>query len=169
MKGFIKLVYIQNKLKAPKDSYNSFGGYKYRSAESILEAVKPLLKETNTVLLLSDDLADSEAGKTYVEAKAILIDAETGEEIATTKRFAREPESKKGMDDSQITGSASSYARKYRLNGLLAIDDTKDADTDEYVKQNATPKKKKEQNSSAKPAEQKDADEDVEKYYCPRT
>lgn len=125
-----KLIAIQNELKAPKGQYNSFGNYKYRSCEDILEAVKPLLKENNLILKLSDELLQI-GERYYVKATATLID-ESGEINNTA--YAREEESKKGMDGSQITGTASSYARKYALNGLFLIDDTKDADTDKYVK-----------------------------------
>ena len=116
---------VQGKLKAPKGQYNSFGRYKYRSCEDILEAVKPLLTERKLVLLLSDEPI-TEGTRTYIKATATLTDGTDKIEVSA---FAREPETKKGMDDSQITGMASSYARKYALNGLFAIDDTKDADT----------------------------------------
>ena len=114
---------IQQGLKAPKGQKNSFGNYKYRSCEDILEAVKPLLGET--VLTLTDDMVEV-AGRIYVKATATLS---TESDKVSVSAFARESETKKGMDDSQITGSASSYARKYALNGLFCIDDTKDADT----------------------------------------
>ena len=143
-----KLAVIQKELKAPKGQFNKFGNYKYRSAEDILEAVKPLLDKTKTVLILNDDIktrdasmGDSFGSWVYVETTAILFCTESGEQIFT-KAFARESEVKKGMDSSQITGSVSSYARKYALNGLFAIDDTKDADTDEYAK-NTTQKETK--------------------------
>lgn len=120
-----KLNVIQTKLKAPKGQFNSFGKYHYRSCEDILEGIKPLLEETKTTIRLSDEV-QAVGNRIYIKATAILSDGET--EISTTA-YARESESKKGMDDSQVTGTASSYARKYALNGLLAIDDTKDADT----------------------------------------
>lgn len=125
------LNHIQVNLNAPKGQFNKFGGYKYRSCEDILAAVKPLLKETGCVLNLWDDIVEV-GGRIYVKACASL--GKNGQTYTTTA-FAREPETKKGMDESQITGTASSYARKYALNGLFAIDDTKDADTDEYAKQ----------------------------------
>lgn len=125
-----KLLAIQQKLKAPKDKPNTFGGYKYRSAENILEAVKPLLAEQNCILMLTDSI-EMLGNRYYVAATARLVDVETGENIEISA-YAREAEFKKGMDDSQITGTASSYARKYAMNGLFAIDDTKDADTNEY-------------------------------------
>jgi len=121
------LAVIQATLKAPKGQFNSFGKYKYRSCEDILEAVKPLLKEST--LTLSDDVVEI-GGRVYVKAKASF--GHNGAAIDVTA-FARESETKKGMDDSQITGTASSYARKYALNGLFLIDDTKDADTDEHA------------------------------------
>jgi len=124
-----KLLEIQRELKAPKGQYNSFGKYKYRSCEDIVESVKPIAHKLGCVLLLSDNLV-SVGDRFYIEATATLRDTETGEETYTTA-LARESLTKKGMDDSQITGTASSYARKYALNGLFAIDDTKDSDTDE--------------------------------------
>ena len=121
-----KLQGIQSSLKAPKGQTNKFGGYSYRSAEDILTAVKPLLAEYACTLVISDDIVGVE-GRVYVKATAVLAEAESDYSIQV-QGFAREAESRKGMDDSQITGSASSYARKYALNGLFAIDDTKDAD-----------------------------------------
>lgn len=124
-----KLAKIQKELKAPKDMRNNFGGYNYRSAESILESVKPLLD--GAILTLEDDII-LVGDRFYIKATATFQD---GEFIKQTTAFAREPETKKGMDESQITGAASSYARKYALNGLFCIDDNKDADTDEYHEQ----------------------------------
>jgi hypothetical protein len=121
-----KLQGIQSSLKAPKGQTNKFGGYRYRSAEDILEALKPLLGEWGCSLVIQDDMVEV-GGRVYVKASANLIDNET-ESVLSTSAFAREAEVKKGMDDAQITGSASSYARKYALNGLFAIDDTKDPD-----------------------------------------
>lgn len=133
-----KLAEIQKELKAPKGQFNSYGKYNYRSCEDILEAVKPLGTARNVVLTLSDEIIFIE-GRFYVKAHAKLIDANSGESIEVTA-FARESESKKGMDDSQVTGTASSYARKYALNGLFCIDDAKDADTDAYkTQQNQAP------------------------------
>lgn len=123
-----KLIKIQQELNAPKNLFNSFGGYSYRSAESILEAVKPLLKKYNCSLLLGDKIVN--VGEfNYVKSTATLA---TQEENVSVTAYAREAKTKKGMDDAQITGSASSYARKYALNGLFAIDDTKDPDTNEH-------------------------------------
>lgn len=127
-------------LKAPKSQRNNFGKYNYRSAEDILEAVKPLANNYGLVPKLSDEpvmIGDWH----YIKATASIKDVKTGEEEIATA-YAREPLSKKGMDESQITGTASSYARKYAMNGLYQIDDTKDADSDEYTEQvkQATPK-----------------------------
>ena len=119
-----KLLQVQSKLRAPKNQNNSFGGYKYRSCEDILEAVKPLLAEVGATVTITDDIIPV-ANRVYVMARAEFI---AGDENHTVTAYAREPESKKGMDESQITGAASSYARKYALNGLFLIDDTKDAD-----------------------------------------
>lgn len=119
------LVYIQFNLKAPKNQRNAFGNYNYRSCEDILEAAKPLLAERNCTLTVSDDIVQV-ADRIYVKATATLRTSE-GVEYSNTA-FAREALSKKGMDESQVTGATSSYARKYALNGLFCIDDTKDAD-----------------------------------------
>lgn len=116
---------IQHKLKAPKGQYNSFGKYNYRSCEDILEGVKPLLKEHDLALLIDDEIVQI-GERYYVKATAKITD---GREIVSATAYAREPDTKKGMDESQITGATSSYARKYALNALLCIDDTKDADT----------------------------------------
>lgn len=130
---FQKLSAIQINLKAPKGQFNSFGRYKYRSCEDILEAVKPHLASTRTALKISDELVNI-GDRYYVKATALLIDTESGETTESTA-YAREEESKKGMDGSQVTGAASSYARKYALNGLLAIDDVEDSDsTNTYEK-----------------------------------
>lgn len=122
------LIDIQSKLKAPKGQYNSFGKYRYRSCEDILEAVKPLLRDAGCTLTITDDIITVQ-NRIYVKATATIKDSEGNTESVTA--FAREPEGKKGMDESQVTGTASSYARKYALNGLFLIDDTKDVDTDE--------------------------------------
>lgn len=125
-----ELITIQSKLKAPKGQYNSFGKYKYRSCEDILEAIKPLLKETGCVLTITDDIV-LVGERFYVKATVSLRNS-SGETI-TTSAFAREEETKKGMDGSQVTGASSSYARKYALNGMFCIDDTKDSDTTNKV------------------------------------
>lgn len=129
-----RLIEIQNKLKVPKGNFNSFGKYKYRSAEDILEAVKPLLAEQGLSMIISDDVFVIPNGWVYIKATVRIYDDENTL-IAENSAFARESETKKGMDASQITGTASSYARKYCLGGMLLVDDTKDADTDEYHEQ----------------------------------
>lgn len=126
MKLFEKIARVQQSLRAPKDLRNDFGKYNYRSCESILEAVKPLLSSNNLALFLGDEIKEV-SGRFYVEATATVVDTEDGEKYSV-KAFAREEESKKGMDGSQVTGASSSYARKYALNGLFAIDDNKDSD-----------------------------------------
>ena len=123
----VKLMNIQQELKAPKGQYNDFGKYAYRSCEDILEAVKPLLKKEKAVLTISDELQYI-GNRYYIKATATLIDTES-EAIISNSAYAREEETKKGMDGSQITGASSSYARKYALNGLFGIDDNKDSDT----------------------------------------
>ena len=123
-----KLLTIQTKLNAPKNQRNNFGGFNYRSCEDILTAVKPLLAETNTSLTISDEVVLIWETRFYIKATATLYDNETWEAIAQTTALAREQEDKKGMDQSQVTGAASSYARKYALNWLFCIDDNRDAD-----------------------------------------
>ena len=122
-----KLLAIQNKLKVPKNQFNAFGKYKYRNCEDILEALKPLCFESDVVLTISDEIVEI-AGRIYVKATALLSDI-SKDNCVSVSAYAREAEEKKGMDLAQITGATSSYARKYALNGLFAIDDTKDADT----------------------------------------
>lgn len=129
MSIYDKLLKVQLELKAPKNRPNSFGKYMYRSAEDILTAVKPLLGAQGLTLYLTDEIAVF-ADRVYVRARAVIHD---GEETITNTAYAREDAEKKGMDGAQVTGTASSYARKYALNGLFLIDDTKDADTDEYA------------------------------------
>lgn len=154
------LVAIQSKLKAPKGQFNSFGKYHYRSAEDILEAVKPLLAEHNVVLNMSDRV-ELIGARYYIVSTAKVI---KGEEEIVSEGRAREDESKKGMDGAQVTGTSSSYARKYALNGLFCIDDTKDADTDEYAKQQqAAPKQAKQAAKPAQPAPQPYPELDMEK------
>ena len=119
-----QLVEIQNELKAPKSQFNKFGGYKYRNAEDILEAVKPLLFKHKCILTISDDIVCA-GDRIYVKATAVISN---GADSISVSAFAREPEAQKGMSESQITGASSSYARKYALNGMFAIDDTKDSD-----------------------------------------
>lgn len=124
-----KLREVQTRIKAPKNLYNTFGNYRYRNAEGILEAVKPYLSEYNLCLTLGDEIVQV-GDRYYIKATATLYDG-MGSGSVSVSAYAREAAVKKGMDDSQITGTASSYARKYALNGLFLLDDTKDADTDE--------------------------------------
>ena len=135
-----KLAAVQRELKAPKGQYNSFGKYKYRSCEDILEALKPVLGKHGCAVTLSDEVVQV-GERFYIRATASIMDCESGERAFNTA-FAREDADKKGMDGSQITGTASSYARKYALNGLFLIDDTKDADTDAYHEQTTGEKPK---------------------------
>lgn len=151
-----QLAMIQKSLKAPKGQYNSFGKYKYRSCEDILEAVKPILAMTGTTLTLSDTL-EYIGDRYYIKATATLKDSETMGILDQTTAYAREEEVKKGMDGSQITGTASSYARKYALNGLFLIDDTKDADTDEFKNEND----KKKENAKAEQVIEDDLDKKI--------
>jgi len=164
MKLHEKLLAIQTKLKAPKGQYNSFGKYSYRSAEDILEAVKPLNAEQGLLLTITDEIKEI-GGRVYVVATATVSD---GTDELKVSAFAREPENKKGMDESQITGATSSYARKYALNGLYAIDDNKDADTNEHKQQqDNAPKKQqaqKQQQQQEKGFTEKELHELVEKY-----
>ncbi len=127
MNVYEKLAAVQAALKCGKSQYNSFGKYKYRSCEDIVESVKPLLKQHGLLLTISDDIVLI-GDRFYVKATAEVIDTKEGG-IVTVSAFAREEESKKGMDGSQVTGASSSYARKYALNGIFAIDDTKDSDS----------------------------------------
>lgn len=132
MSIYEKLLNIQTNLKAPKNQINDFGNYKYRSCEDILEALKPLCKENKISLIIYDDIVLI-GDRYYIKATAELIDCESSEKIHSVA-YARESLTKKGMDESQITGATSSYARKYALNGLFNIDDTKDSDTNNYQK-----------------------------------
>ena len=160
MNIYEKLLKVQEELKAPKNQLNKFGGYKYRSLEDIQEAVKPLLSKVKAILIIKDEIVEI-AGRFYVKAIAEFIDVENGEKIMNTA-FAREAENKKGMDEAQITGASSSYARKYALNGLFAIDDTKDADaTNTHGK---TETKKKEVKKIQKKEETQKSTEQTKKY-----
>ena len=170
-----KLAAIQAELKAPKNQRNNFGGYNYRSCEDILEAVKPLLAQYKATIVLSDEMVQI-GERYYIKATATFASAENDDAPAISNTaYAREAETKKGMDEAQITGTASSYSRKYALNGLLLIDDAKDADTDEYVKTTTkdsaagdTPKYKNSLDIKAIKADMQelfDADE-VRKYYA---
>lgn len=129
-----KLLNIQKVLNVPKGQYNKFGGYSYRNAEDILNAIKPLLWENDCTAFFRKDVIEQVGDRYYLVATFDFVDVNTGEKITVEAR-AREEEKKKGMDASQITGAASSYARKYALNGIFLIDDAKDADTNEYRKQ----------------------------------
>lgn len=142
-----KLLIIQNELKAPKDQWNNFGNYSYRSCEDILEAAKPILKNHNCMLFISDrpELIGS---LNYITARAMFVDCDTEESVVVTAS-AREELTKKGMDAAQITGSTSSYARKYALNGLFCIDDSKDPDTTENKNESEGRAKKESQNKKA--------------------
>ena len=144
-----KLKAIQTELKAPKNLYNKFGNYSYRNAEGICEAVKPFLEKYNVTLVIWDEVIEI-GGRIYVKAYARIMDCESSknpadatatEDYITATAYARECESKKGMDDAQITGATSSYARKYALNGLFLLDDTKDVDTEEYQAQSKSGQK----------------------------
>lgn len=152
-----KLIAIQNELKAPKNRRNSFGGYNYRSCEDILEAVKPLLKKYGVMLQISDEI-EQRGERYYVRATVYAEDVESGNAYSV-RAYAREEESKKGMDGAQVTGGASSYARKYALNGLLLIDDNKDPDTDENAREKAARRAYKE-NTQAEEENTKTA------YFC---
>ena len=143
MNIYEKLLKVQVELKAPKGQYNSFGKYKYRSCEDILEALKPVLDKLKLTLFISDEIVEvggsyktskkdeiiETVGRKYVKATITLVNIEKPDEIIKTSALAREEETKKGMDGSQITGASSSYARKYALNGMFMIDDTKDSDS----------------------------------------
>lgn len=153
MEVYKRLLEIQQELQAPKGLYNDFGGYAYRSCESILEAVKPLLKKYECIVLL-DDTLEYIGNRYYVKASARLVSIDDTSSITVTA-YAREEETKKGMDGSQITGASSSYARKYALNGLFAIDDNRDSDATNVgevktVKKESTPKANVSDNAGCK-------------------
>lgn len=145
-----KLMNIQVELKAPKNLHNSYGNYNYRNAEGILEALKPYEAKYKVCVIISDEIIGI-GDRIYVKAIATIRDISSDEEI-TAVAYAREAETKKGMDDAQVTGATSSYARKYALNGLFLLDDTKDVDTDEYQaqKNKAEAKSKKTSETTAK-------------------
>lgn len=136
-----KLNKIQLELKAPKNKRNNFGGYDYRDLSGILEAVKPLLKKYKCAIMISDDVVTKE-DRTYIEAVATLVDCEDGT-MCQCKGYAREQDRKKGMDDAQLTGACSSYARKYACNGLFAIDDSRDLDSMDNTSEDQEPKPKR--------------------------
>ncbi len=134
MNFFKRIAEVQNEMKVPKDLYNSFGKYKYRNAETILNTAKPICLAHDLLLTVSDEIVEI-GGRIYVKATARLDSTIEDGQYFEVSGYAREAETKKGMDDSQVTGATSSYARKYALNGLFCLDDTKDADTDEYHNQ----------------------------------
>ena len=157
MSVYLKLMNVQSELKAPKNQYNSFGKYAYRSCEDILEALKPVLLKHKAAVIVTDDIVFVD-GRHYVKATVKFIDAETGEMVENSA-LAREEESKKGMDACQLTGATSSYARKYALNGLFCIDDTKDSDaTNTHGKE--TPTKAQTQSKQNTPTRSKVLSED---------
>jgi glucan-binding YG repeat protein len=155
MGKYEKLMIVQQTLKAPKNQYNSFGKYNYRSCEDILEGLKPCLKEVNACVTVDDEVVQI-GDHYYIKAQAMFIDCDTGELVCNTA-YAREPESKAGMDQAQITGATSSYARKYALNGLFMIDDNKDADTDEQANETRA-RSTKSKTTEQKTTEQKTQD-----------
>lgn len=138
MSIYAKLLEIQKELKAPKTQFNKFGNYYYRNCEDILEALKPHLDKNKCVLVIKDSI-EHIGDRYYIKAVVELIDIETGDKVESSA-LAREEETKKGMDSSQLTGSTSSYARKYALNGMFCIDDNKDADTQDNTKEEDRPK-----------------------------
>lgn len=163
-----KLSFIQKEMKAPKNMFNSFGKYSYRNAEGILEAFKPFEDKYKVGLIIKDDIVMI-GDRIYVKASAKIFDCESAEEIEVSA-FAREAVEKRGMDESQVTGATSSYARKYALNGLFLLDDTKDADTDEYqnesngrqAKQNKKPTQKEPEHSQQAPESETISAKDAE-------
>jgi hypothetical protein len=165
MEFWEKLVAIQNDLKAPKDKENKFGGFRYRSCEGILEAVKPLLAREGLVLSISDEIVEV-TGRVYVKATATITDGTNSQKVTA---YAREADTKKGMDPSQATGASSSYARKYALNGLFCIDDAKDADTDEYHNQQEKAPKQQPKPSQSQPAKQSQQAQSQFKEYNAET
>lgn len=146
-----KLMEVQQTLKAPKNQYNSFGKYKYRSCEDILEGLKEPLSKVKAAVTINDEMVCI-GERVYVRATATFIDAETGEKVENSA-YAQEPNDRKGMDASQVTGATSSYARKYALNGLFLIDDNKDADTDESKTEKDARKKQSEKKTDKTPSE----------------
>lgn len=146
-----KLMKIQTELKAPKNLYNSFGKYKYRNAEGIQEALKPLEAQYKVTTVISDDIEEV-SGRIYVKSTVTIMDCDTTDNI-TVSAYAREADAKKGMDEAQVTGATSSYARKYALNALFLLDDTKDVDSEEYQSQSKKATSKKVEPAPAQPEE----------------
>ena len=161
MTAWEKLKVVQTKLNAPKNRTNTFGKYKYRSCEDILEAVKPLLSEVNASITLCDQILNV-GDRYYVEASAYFHDCDDPDKFIGVDAYAREADGRPGMDPAQVTGSASSYARKYALGALLLIDDQKDPDTDEF--KNETEAKEKKSEKAAKKPKQADDASDLDKY-----
>lgn len=157
MSVYAKLTAIQSKLEAPKNQFNKFGGYSYRNCEDILEALKPLLVENKVAVTISDSV-ELIGDRYYIKATATLINLEEDKEKISVTAFAREEKEKKGMDASQISGASSSYARKYALNGLFAIDDNKDSDF--------TNRHGKKQDSKVTQIQVNKATDGTKKYYC---
>lgn len=162
-----KLLHVQQKLKAPKNQYNKFGDFHYRSCEDIQEALKPLLAEVKAVLLTGDEVVQI-GSRFYIKATAVFRDTESPEQIINTA-YAREGEEKPKMDVAQVTGSSSSYARKYALNGLFCIDDTKDPDTRNNGPEPTQPKGNKQQGSRTQPKKLSKAELDRLKSEAART
>ena len=161
------LIAIQSELKAPKNQHNSFGGYNYRSCEDILEAVKPLLTKHKCTLTISDDMVEMGL-RVYVRANAVLTYEGSKTETISVTAFAREAENKKGMDAAQVTGAASSYARKYALNGLFLIDDMKDADTQDNRQEAAPPQRQAPPVDDRRPEPGSWAEEELAQQAPPR-
>ena len=161
MELYQKISSVQKELKAPKNQFNNFGKYKYRSQEDILEALKPLLAEIGLVQFISDEI-ERHGDRYYVKATVLVTD---GKKEVQVSAYAREAESKKGMDESQITGTASSYARKYALNGMWLIDDTKDADTQPLAKEQLTPKHKNWIKAAVSIADEKTTLDKIRQHY----
>ena len=156
---YAALLAVQQNLKAPKGQYNSFGKYKYRSCEDILQAARPLCNENGLIITIQDDV-EHIGGRFYIRAIAKVTDIATGESVENAA-YAREDDTKKGMDAAQITGACSSYARKYALCGLFAIDDNKDADTDEFARQK--PQEGAGKATAQKPTQDKGAQDEMRK------
>ena len=166
MNVYEKLLAIQTELKAPKNKYNSFGGFAYRSCEDILEAVKPLLKKNKATIVIRDEIKQI-GDRYYVEAEAKLIDIESeNNNFIWANAFAREPAEKTKQDPAQVTGTSSSYARKYALNALLLIDDVKDPDTDEYKIEQDAKVAKAEKKTSAKKTDASVLDKYITDEQC---
>ena len=164
MKNVLKKLFeIQQELKVPKNQRNTFGNYNFRNCEDIMEASKPVCKKHNCLLTCSDEVSQI-GDRYYVEATATLYDLDSEESI-TAKASAREEETKKGMDASQITGASSSYARKYALNGLLQLDDNKDADTNEFAKQQKSQSTAKKNTNKPESKAEPITDEQVKKIH----